>query len=126
MPINFQLREGFIEVDFYGKVTLLDLRQAMSAIIDAESRLAVTPDRITYLSDADFSEFSSMHVVAAAESRRAAPLKNKIKSAIVATQPEQFGLARMFMSLNQNPDTSTMIFKDVTSAHQWLGRPAPL
>jgi hypothetical protein len=126
MPVKYQIRDGLFEMAIHGKVTTQDMRQTLAAVTDIESRLPVTPDRIMDLSEADFSGLSSADVVAVAESRRVAPLKNKIKSAIIATQPEQFGLGRLFMGRNQNPEITIMIFKDTASAYQWLGHPAPL
>ena len=124
MAFNVQICDGLIELDFHGKVRIDDLQQALQAVEDLESRLGVTPDRITDMSGADTSELRSGDLVALAEKRRKAKLKNKIKSAIVAPSPEHYGLARMFMGFNQNPDISIMIFRDSASAYQWLGREA--
>jgi len=99
-----------------------DFLQALRVVEELESRLPVTPDRITDITDGDFSELHSQQLVAVAERRKNAPLKNKIKSAIVAPKPDQYGLARMFAGFNQNSDITIMIFKDSTSAYEWLGR----
>lgn len=64
-------------------------------------------------------------IAAVASIRRAAPLKNAVKSAIVAPQPIQYGFARMFQTLNDNPRINLQVFSDRASAMEWLvaGRP---
>jgi len=47
-------------------------------------------------------------------------LKNYIKSAIVANNPSQFGFARMFQTLNDNPQIEIRIFPAAESAMEWL------
>lgn len=104
-----------------GTVTSDDLQQLLESLSEDELRLSVTPNRITDLLGASFSDLSSDKLVVAAEIRRDAKLKNKVKSAFIATRPEQYGLARIFMGYNQNPDVSIMIFKDSVSAYNWIG-----
>ena len=121
MAINIQIRDGVIEATFHGKITGEDFQQMTETLSDLESRLEVTPDRISDLSDAGFSELSSSNLVAFAASRGMAKLKNKIKSAIIAPESGQFGLARMFRAYNPNPDIEIMIFRDSASAYNWIG-----
>jgi hypothetical protein len=124
MPFNYQICDGLIEITFHGKVTGDDLQQVLVKLAADESRLAVTPDRITNISDADTSVLLSSDLVLAAQERRRASLKNKVKSAFIATRSGQHGLTRMFMGHNQNPDISIQIFMDSVSAYNWLGREA--
>ena len=124
MAFDFKICDGLIELTFHGKVSAGNLQQALQAVEDLESRLTVTPDRITDMSGADTAGLQAGDLVAVAEKRGKAKLKNKIKSAIVAPSPDHYGLARIFMGFNQNPDISLMIFRDSASAYQWLGRSA--
>lgn len=48
------------------------------------------------------------------------PLKNRVKSAIVAQRPVDYGMARMFEMLIQNPQIEVRVFRDGESARQWL------
>jgi hypothetical protein len=121
MAINIQMRDGVIEAIFRGNITAEDFQQMSETLLDLESRLEVTPDRISNLSDAGFLELSSSNLVAFAASRGIAKLKNKIKSAIIAPEPAQFGLSRMFMANNPNPEIEIKIFKDSASAYDWIG-----
>ena len=121
MAYNYQNCDGLIKMAFVGKVTADDLQQLLKKVTEDELRLAVTPNRIMDLSEADFSDLSSDKLVAVAKIRRVTKLKNKIKSAIIATNPEHYGLARIFTGHNQNPEISIMIFKDSASAYEWIG-----
>jgi hypothetical protein len=121
MSINIQMREGVIEAVFHGEVTGNDLRQLLETLHDLESRLEVTPDRISDLSDGGVEELRSADLVAFAESRGVAKLKNKVKSAIIAPGSTQYGLARMFSANNENPAIDIKIFKDSASAYNWIG-----
>ncbi len=62
--------------------------------------------------------FSAIMNYAAA--RRNAPLQNTVKAAIVAPQTLQYGFARMFQTLNVNPDISMEIFIDQASGLAWI------
>jgi hypothetical protein len=121
MPINVQMRSGVIEATFYGKVSGEDLQHLLEVLNDLESRLEITPDRISDLSDTCVDELRSIDLVAFAESRGLAKLKNNVKSAIIAPGSTQYGLARMFLANNENPAIKIMIFKDSESAYQWIG-----
>jgi hypothetical protein len=120
MAIIFQTRDDILEMILRGSITAEDLMQLLQKMADFESSLEVAPDRITDMMDANASELLSSDLVTFAKSRNFAKLKNKVKSAIIATTPLQHGLARMFMAYNQNPDIEIMIFKDSASAYSWI------
>lgn len=123
MPIKIQIDDGLIRGAIRAKVTPEDLQRLQVTLRDIEARLEVTPDRIADLTEADVSDLSSEALVLFAESRRAAVLKNKVKSAIVVHKESvQYGLARMFIAHNQNPDIEIKIFYDYAAAYHWLGR----
>ena len=91
---------------------------------ETESRLEITPDRVTDLSDGDFMPIPTEVLKRLGESRATAPIKNKVKSAIIAPKPVQYGLGRLFQTYNQNPLIEIMLFKDSARAYQWIGRTA--
>ena len=47
-------------------------------------------------------------------------INEPIRSALVASKPVQFGFARMFQMLNDNPRVQIRIFGSLEEAHQWL------
>ena len=48
------------------------------------------------------------------------PIPSPIRSALVASKPVQFGFARMFQMLNDNPRIQIRIFSGLEEAEQWL------
>lgn len=124
MPIHFQAIDGLIIVQFQGRVTGDDLQRLAAAYQEIEARLETTPDRITDLSDwvPNSEDLPSDALNEFGRRRALANVKNKVKSAIIAPQPGQFGLARMYQAYNRNPKIETMIFKDSESACMWIGR----
>ena len=52
--------------------------------------------------------------------RTNAPIRNMVKSALVATDQMQFGYARMFASLNHNPNITIQIFQTREAALEWI------
>jgi hypothetical protein len=125
MAIQFNIRDGWIEVTLQGQVTNDDFRQLLAAYHEAEACLPVTPDRISDLSQAVMTAIDAGQLREFALARQAAQLKNKVKSAIIAPGPEQYGLARMFQAFNQNPKIEICLFKDAASAYAWIGRAMP-
>jgi len=122
MAIKLQVRDNLIEATYQGNITAIDLQQQIEIFRDLESRLDVSPDRIADLSNACGSELLSSDVVLFAAGRESAKLKNRVKSAIIAPSPVQYGLARMFMAHNKNPSIEIMIFRDAATAYEWLGQ----
>jgi hypothetical protein len=57
--------------------------------------------------------------------RELAKLKNPIKSAIWAANPVQYGFARMYQTLSQNPNLEVQVFNDLESADAWLKSAIP-
>jgi polyhydroxyalkanoate synthesis regulator protein len=121
MPISTQLRDNIIVSVWHGEIVLADMVQMLKALEDFEVQLPVAPDRLTDMSGAQVLRFLSGDMVSMAQSRQQAKLKNQVKSAIIATSPEQYGLARMFQAYNQNPDIHIMIFRERRPAYEWLG-----
>jgi hypothetical protein len=123
MPIHLQLHDGLLEAACQGKLTAQDFKRLKVTLRDIEARLEVTPDRISDVTGTDVSDLDSEDLVLFAEYRRSAILKNKVKSAVIVPKGSvQYGLARMFMAHNQNPDIEIKIFYDSASAYDWLGR----
>jgi len=125
MPLIFQMREGLMLARFYGAVTAEDFWRLDQLAREADSRLEANPDRILDISDADWGLVESELVRNMAAIREKEPMKNHVKAAIVAPKPEQYGIARMFQALNQNPAVEVQIFTDAPGAYEWLGRVQP-
>ncbi len=62
--------------------------------------------------------FTSM--IGLAEMRANAPLKNATKTAVVTGNLVQHGFARMFHTLNKNPNITIQIFSSESEGLAWL------
>jgi len=120
MPITTEYTGEFIVIKIAGMIGLPDLLAEADELAVIEARLPVTPHRITYLSSGGVGDvnFADLHVFAA--KRRLVQLKNRVKSAIVAEDAVQFGMARMYQTLNENPNIQVEIFQSEAPALAWL------
>ena len=114
----------FVECKLLGLLTDEDLLALAREVEKLESEAPMTPHRITDMTEvtAVNCQFDGMERMV--RLRRAANLKNPIRSAIIATQTIQYGFARMFQTLNDNPRITINLFQDETTALAWL-RAAP-
>ena len=80
----------------------------------------VMSDWITDLTPLDRIDVGFEEVFAVAQRRAERKVAAPIKSALVANRPVQFGFARMFQMLNDNPRIQIRIFGNLEEAQQWL------
>jgi hypothetical protein len=120
MPITNEYRGEFIVTRMTGLVALPELLAHAEEIAGIESSLPVTPYRIAHLASDLVGELSFVELHAFAAKRGQARLKNPVKSAVVAEGAAQYGFARMFQTLNNNPDIRVEIFQAEAPALAWL------
>jgi hypothetical protein len=120
MPIAIEHNGEFLVIKMTGLIALPDLLAQADELAAIEARLSVTPHRITLLPSGGIGDmtFGDLHVFAT--KRRAVRMKNPVKSAIVAADAVQFGFARMYQTLNENPDITVEIFQSEEPALAWL------
>jgi hypothetical protein len=120
MPLAIKYSEKLIEIRMHGRLTVEELFTASKEIAQAEAGMPVALHRLTDASEVTATTITFADVEAFAAKRRAAPMKNPVRSAIVAGNDLQFGLARMFQALNDNPRISIKVFRDMAGARAWL------
>src|SRR4051812_41454997 len=126
MAYQLQYANGLIRFSLFGIVTLEDLLSAGEEARRIEAEAPVSPPRITDMSQVDDLDLDYWRMEEFAARRRIAPLKNKVRSAIVAPSQVQYGFARMFQTLNDNPLIEIRIFSETVAAEQWVGeKPTP-
>jgi hypothetical protein len=103
-----------------GSVSINDLMEIQAAFEGVENQQAVTPHRITDLSDVTEMQIGFDDVLTLASQRRAKHFPNSFKSAIVAVNESQTGFARMFQTLNNNPQITVRIFPGMPGALEWI------
>ena len=107
-----------------GRVTPLDLQQAMAEVERFETSVSPIPPRLTDLSGAQFANVDFGAVFATARTRVMRQFPNSFRSALFAPTPEAFGMARMFQSLNTNPQIFIQVFANREEAVRWLSEPS--
>lgn len=124
MTIEAEFTEGLLVIRGAGTVTATDLREmpALTAAFDASR--AVTPHRLIDLTGVEEFEVGFSEMLAAVRERRDARLSGPTRTAFVTANAVQYGMARMFESLNDNAQITVGIFDDRAEALAWL-RSAP-
>src|SRR5690349_21719051 len=112
MSYGMRSEAGVLKIVFSGTLTNADLSAAVQELGDVEAASDVLPPRSIDLRPVDRLEIDFAGVFAVAEARRLKRLKNPIKSAIIASDVVRFGFARMFQTLNDNPQVVIAIFGD--------------
>ena len=116
------MKDGILRIEFEGLVVRADWKSMLE-----QARLfeqgAVIPHRLTDTSRVDNLEHGYYDFVDLIAARAKEGFGNPFKSAIVAPQPIQYGCARMFKTLNNNPQIVIEIFNGVEEALHWLGEP---
>ena len=122
MPHQISNIDNVLHVSLTGIVTGADLDQAAAAAREYESGPTV-PHRVTDLTGVVSLNLNYETVRALASRRRTLRFPHAFKSAIIAPQPSQLGFARMFQTLNDNPQITIQIFPDKAAALQWIATP---
>ena len=120
MPFDVKIVSGIICLTFNGSLNSDDLWRVTDLYSKIEATAEVTPDRMADISLVDKVELDFGAVEAVAALRRSAPLRNTVKSAILAPKPVLYGFARMFQTLNDNPLITLELFRDRESCWAWL------
>jgi hypothetical protein len=122
MAFDVRMEGPLLQVRIHGTVTPADLVALVDAVSELESAQPTTPDRITDLTgvEVDGMDVGFPEVLALAQRRRETLVKNPIRSAIVTSTVVQYGMARMFQTLNDHPQITLRIFRDREEALAWL------
>jgi hypothetical protein len=119
MPFEIRDEGKYFSARLFG---VLD-RAELDAIMNEVERLedtGVLIDRLTDLTALDRIDVGFEEVFAWAARRAERKVTQPIKSALVANRPLQFGFARMFQMLNDNPRIQIRVFGNLEEAQQWL------
>lgn len=118
MPFEIHDEGGYYFARLFGVLDQTDL-DAVTAEVERLEDVA-TKDRLTDLTALERIDVGFEEVFALALKRAQRPIPSPIRSALVASKPVQFGFARMFQMLNDNPRIQIRIFSGLEEAEQWL------
>jgi len=119
MPYEFRDEGKYYYARLSGSLDRAELN-AMTREVERLEDSGVMLDRITDFTSVDRIDVGFEEVFAVAQRRAERRVVTPIKSALVANRPVQFGFARMFQMLNDNPRIQIRIFGSLEEAQQWL------
>jgi hypothetical protein len=120
MPFPLSVEPDFVRVALVGTVTRDDLLDLAAEAARIEATFDPTPNRLVDFSGALSLEVGYPDVQLVANRRRASRLRNAVRSAFVVRSRADFGLVRMFQTLNDHPQIEIRIFDDTPEAEAWL------
>lgn len=120
MPFEITNQGTHLVVSFHGFLKPQDLVQLADEVEAIEDALPSGLDRISDLSAVTDFDIGFPEVRVLAARRRMRTFARTLKSAIVAPSPVQMGMARMFQSLNDNPQIEIRIVASMQEALHWL------
>jgi hypothetical protein len=119
MPFEISDQGNFHSARLFGVLDRADLNAVMQEVQRLEDE-GVMGDRLTDLTALDRIDVGFEEVFALALNRAERKVTAPVRSALVANRPVQFGFARMFQMLNDNPRIQIRIFGNLEEAQQWL------
>ena len=122
MSVEITVGPDLIRVTFSGVLTGRDLAEVATIADDIERGRDPVPDRLADMTTVTEMQVAYPDVKVLAEHRRKLAFPNAFRTAIVVRTPVQMGMARMFQTLNDNPQITIQIFEDETAALDWLRR----
>jgi hypothetical protein len=120
MPYSIDEEGGVLRARFVGALTGTELH---AFIDEVDAKLAPRPqwpDNLIDLRAVELSALGFTDIMSLAKRREAAAPPNAIRTALVADTPTMTGFARMFQSLNHNPNITIQVFSDAAEAETWL------
>ena len=120
MAYVIAMETDLLRVTLSDALTPEDLTGIMRDADEIEKDLDPVPDRITTVHGVSDIQVGYREVRAFAWHRRELVFPNVFRSAIVVKTPVQRGIARMFQTLNDNPQIHIEIFDDEAQALTWL------
>jgi len=120
MPFDVVMEGTRMFIRVRGTVTAEELLDLVDQVAALESAQPTAPDRITDVTEVEAMNAGFPEMLGLAQRRRAAELRNPIRSAVVTSNDVQYGMARMYQTLNDHPQITLRIFKSLSEATDWL------
>ena len=120
MSYTMAMDGAVLRIRLYDTLTDVDLRDLADDVLGLEANQVPTPARVTDMSGLRRISVGFREMLAFVERRRASPPKQSIRSALVVESEVQYGIARMFQTLNNHPLVSVEIFRDASKALDWV------
>ncbi len=125
MPVLLSLQDGFIFAKFTGVIAAPDLVQYAQQAEQLESETDRLLNRIGDLTEIEKFSIDHRDVFQLADRRRQSSRQQsgRNKVAIIAVEPVQIGLARMYQTMSASANFDLAIVRDIDEARAWIGLP---
>jgi hypothetical protein len=120
MPFDYEARDGIVRVRFYGRVTEQDLVMLADTARKADDWSKGLPHRIVDWTHVESFDIGYTELAAFAQTRKQDKLKIPIKVAHLVSSQVEFGLMRIYQTINENPQIEVRILKTVGEAEAWF------
>ena len=123
MPFELTTPGAILFARVFGVFTAPELNHLATEAEIAEASHPVSLDRITDLTAVERFEVGFREIYYFAIRRSTQRFSRVVKSAIIVQDPVQYGIARNYESLNENPQIQIRILRSVTEAKEWFAAP---
>ena len=120
MAFEVQMAGSYMRIRLFDTLTDADLRGLADAVIVIEAGESSTPSRIADMTGLQRMEVGFNGVDTLAQRRREIRVSGETRTALVVSNEMQFGVARMYQTLNDHPQITTEIFRDMAAAEAWI------
>jgi hypothetical protein len=120
MACTIKIESGHAHIVFSGRLTLPEIAEVEKQLDKIEAKAGVSYSRFVDLTGVVDLELNFIKVNQLTASRRSVKLFNLVRAGLVAKSPVQYGIARMFQTLNVQPQTEVGVFSDPESALKWI------
>jgi hypothetical protein len=125
MPVELTLADSYLLVRMHDIVTPADF---VAYARDAEAIEAAQPqslDRVTDLTEVTEIDVHYGDMLQLADRRKSRHYTRPVKSAIIAREPVQVGMARMFQTLGASSQIDVRLVGTLEEALEWLRSEGP-
>lgn len=123
MPFELTTPGTILFARLFGVFTAPELNHLATEAEIAEASHPLSLDRITDLTEVERFEVGFREIFYFAMRRGQQRFSRVVKSAIVVQEPVQLGIARIYETLNENPQIHICILRSVTEAMEWFADP---
>ena len=123
MPFQLDRLPEFYVLALKGALSAEDLQLIAVRAAQLEDAETVIPPRLIDMTDVESVSVGFAEVLALASQRRARNYPNAFKCAFLVGGEVQKGYARMYQTLNDNPQFRVRIFNSRADAEAWLRIP---
>jgi hypothetical protein len=120
MICQYKYKDGILFVTFPETLSDNDFRLINEELGIIEKEYSVLPNFIVNLNNVKVFNGDYNSVQKLAERRAEITFSENILEAIVVTNDFQMGFARMYQTVNDNPQLTIKIFKDEAKAIEWI------